>query len=112
MFLVRSSFKCGDRYLRSAPDTINETLCAGADALAHILEASRRGPDGYPSPSYGRATPQKLGPMGGPCDAQNPRMYNRWGTPGPRDPYPRARLDGLDTLAIPPPMFNAMHYES
>ncbi len=85
-------------------------FCAGADALAHILEASRRAPEAYHPPGFGHANPPKLGPMGGPTfDAQNPQMYNRWGTPNPRNSYPPT---GLDNLSGPPPMFNGMRYQN
>jgi hypothetical protein len=85
---------------------------AGADALAHILEASRRGTENYPASDFSPSGPEELSPLSGAAfEAQNPRMYNRWGAPTPRDPFALARLNNLDNLAVPPPMFNDMRYQ-
>jgi len=85
---------------------------AGADALAHIFEASRRGTESYPAAGFSPSGPEQHAPNSGATfEAQNPHMYNRGGALTPQDPFAPASLNNLDSLAVPPPMFNNMRYQ-
>lgn len=76
------------------------TSVAGADALAQIIEASRRGSDSLPSLNYGMHKP--FGGVAGfeAAAAQTYRQPEPWSPVGLRDNFPVHPMDGNEQAAF------------
>ena len=77
---------------------------AGPDALAQIIEASRRS-DSLPGPTYSQSFQKPLGNLPGPA----PRSLEGWGAVAGRDAGSMQQIDSGEPIGFAHPPFFAGH---